>query len=39
MIMPSEKYDNLVGNLAKALTIAVIAAGIALVIAVFIYTV
>jgi hypothetical protein len=39
MTMPSEKYDNLVGNLAKVLTIAVIAAGIALVFAVFIYTV
>jgi hypothetical protein len=39
MTMPAEKRDNLVNNVAKLLTIAVIALGIALVVAVFVYTV
>jgi hypothetical protein len=39
MTMPSEKHAGSAGNLAKFVTAVVIALGIALVIAVFIYTV
>jgi hypothetical protein len=39
MTMQSEKHASPAGNLAKLVTIAVIVAGLALVVAVFIYTV
>jgi hypothetical protein len=39
MSMSHEKHDALVNNVAKLATIAVIAFGLALIIAVFVYTV
>ena len=39
MTMPSEKHDGLAGTLAKLLTIVVIAIGVAVVVAMFIYAI
>lgn len=39
MTMPSERHDFIAGNIAKVVTAAVIAVGLAVIIAVFFYAI